>query len=75
MGPSDWLGLILSKRVYNISGSMASRGGEEAVHFNGKKLPVKDSRSYLSLFIGVTHPMAFERINERWEVGVGVLTQ
>ena len=42
------------------------------MHLNWKKLPVKDFRSYLGLFDRVTHPMAFKRIDERWEIGVGV---
>ena len=53
---------------------MTSRGGKKlVVHLNGKKLPLKDFRSYLGLFEGVTPPTAFERINEQWEVGMSVL--
>jgi len=68
----DTIGL-LSKRAYDIAGSMASSGGKKlSVHLNGKKLPVKDFKSYLGLFDGITPPAAFEKVDDRWEVGVGV---
>jgi len=68
----DTIGL-LSKRAYDIAGSMANKEGKKlSVHLNGKKLPVKDFKSYLALFDGITPPAAFEKVNDRWEVGVGV---
>ena len=42
------------------------------MHLTGKKLPIKDFRSYLDLFNGVTPPMALKQIDGRCEVGVGV---
>jgi len=69
---ADTIGL-LSKRAYDIAGSMANKEGKKlSVYLNGKKLPVKDFKSYLGLFDGITPPAAFERIDDRWEVGVGV---
>ena len=68
----DTLGL-LSKRAYDIAGSMAGRGGKKLqVFLNDTKVPVKDFKSYLGLFDGITPPAAFEKIDDRWEVGVGV---
>lgn len=65
----DTVGL-LSKRAYDIAGSMASKEGKKlAVYLNGKKLPVKDFKSYLALFDGITPPAAYEKIGDRWEVG------
>jgi DNA topoisomerase-2 len=68
----DTIGL-LSKRAYDIAGSMSNKEGKKlSVYLNGSKLPVKDFRSYLELFDGISPPAAYERIDERWEVGVGV---
>ena len=64
---------MLSKRAYDIAGTMANKEGKKlSVYLNGSKLPVKDFRSYLGLFDGVTPPAAYEKVDERWEVGVGV---
>eukprot|EP00579_Thalassiosira_antarctica_P002668 CAMPEP_0201875748 /NCGR_PEP_ID=MMETSP0902-20130614/7629_1 /ASSEMBLY_ACC=CAM_ASM_000551 /TAXON_ID=420261 /ORGANISM="Thalassiosira antarctica, Strain CCMP982" /LENGTH=1508 /DNA_ID=CAMNT_0048402857 /DNA_START=105 /DNA_END=4631 /DNA_ORIENTATION=+ len=69
---TDIIGLI-SKRAYDIAGSMANKEGKKlSVYLNGKKLPVKDFKTYLGLFDGITPPAAFERIDDCWEVGVGV---
>ncbi len=63
---------LISKREYDISGSMASREGRRLnVYLNGEKLKVKDFRSYLSLFDGISFPEIYERVGEDWEVGVG----
>ena len=64
---------LFSKRAYDIAGSMANKEGKKlSVYLNGTKVPVKDFKSYLGLFDGITPPAAYERIDERWEVGVGV---
>ena len=58
----DTVGL-LSKRAYDIAGSMANKEGKKlAVYLNGKKLPVKDFKSYLALFDGISPPAAYEKI-------------
>jgi DNA topoisomerase-2 len=68
----DIIGL-LSKRAYDIAGSMANKEGKKLrVFLNGNKVPVRDFKSYLELYDGITPPAAFERIDDRWEVGVGV---
>ena len=67
----DTIGL-LSKRAYDIAGSMGNKEGKKlSVYLNGSKVPVRDFKSYLELFDGITPPAAFERIDDRWEVGVG----
>ena len=67
----DTIGL-LSKRAYDIAGSMANKEGKKlSVYLNGTKVPVKDFKSYLDLFDGITAPSAYEKIGDRWEVGVG----
>jgi len=68
---ADTIGL-LSKRAYDIAGSMANKEGKKlSVYLNGTKVPVKDFKSYLALFDGITPPSAFEKIGDRWEIGVG----
>ena len=75
----DVLGLI-SKRAYDIAGSMStSRGGGEGggggkklnVYLNGDKIKKTDFRSYLSLFDGIPTPAVYEKVSDNWEVGVG----
>jgi len=69
---ADTIGL-LSKRAYDIAGSMANKEGKKlSVYLNGNKVPVKDFKSYLALFDGIAPPSAFEKIGDRWEIGVGV---
>lgn len=66
----DTLGL-LSKRAYDIAGSMSSRPGKKlTVSLNGKKLPIKTFQDYLKMFDGINTPVAYEKVGDRWEVGV-----
>jgi DNA topoisomerase-2 len=66
----DTVGL-LSKRAYDIAGSMANRPGKKlAVTLNGTRVPVKSFQDYLKLFDGINPPCAYEKVGERWEVGV-----
>ena len=62
---------LLSKRAYDIAGSMAGRPGKKlAVTLNGKKLAIKNFQDYLKNFEGINLPVAYEKVGERWEVGV-----
>lgn len=64
---------LLSKRAYDIAGSMANRPGKAlTVTLNGKKLPIKKFENYLKLYKGIEPPVAYEMFDDRWEVGVGV---
>lgn len=64
---------LFSKRAYDIAGAMACRDGKKlAVSLNGNKVPVKKFEQYLSIYKGIDPPSAFEMVNDRWEVGVGV---
>ena len=63
---------LLSKRAYDIAGSMSSRPGKKLiVTLNSKKISVRNFQSYLKLYKGVEPPAAYEK-NERWEVGASV---
>jgi len=67
---NDIVGL-LSKRAYDIAGSMAnSKGKKLAVTLNGKKLPIKSFQDYIKIFKNVNAPCAYEKVDEKWEVGV-----
>lgn len=62
---------LLSKRAYDIAGSMANRGGKKlSVFLNDEKLKIGSFKDYLGLFPGITAPAAYEKVNERWEIGV-----
>uniref|UniRef100_A0A672ZM37 DNA topoisomerase 2 n=1 Tax=Sphaeramia orbicularis TaxID=375764 RepID=A0A672ZM37_9TELE len=62
---------LMTRRAYDIAGS--SKGVR--VFFNGKKLPVKDFRSYVDLYVqdkvdelGEPLKVIHEVVNDRWEV-------
>jgi len=63
---------LISKRAYDIAGSMGMKGGKKlCVYLNNEKIPVKDFKSYLALFDGVEMPTAYENM-DNFEVGVGL---
>eukprot|EP00536_Pseudo-nitzschia_multiseries_P013725 jgi/Psemu1/320513/estExt_fgenesh1_pm.C_6050001 len=67
---------LLSKRVYDIAGSMANSEGKKlAVTLNGKKLPIKSFQDYIKIYKNVNVPCAFEKVDEMWEVGVSLSSQ
>jgi len=64
---------LLSKRAYDIAGSMSSRPGKKlSVTLNGNKIASRNFQSYLKFYKNVEELAAYEKIGERWEVGVGV---
>jgi DNA topoisomerase-2 len=66
---ADAVGL-LSKRAYDIAGSMANSPGKKlSVTLNGEKVDIKNFKEYLDAFDGIDTPIAYEK-NERWEVGI-----
>ena len=67
---NDMVGL-LSRRAYDIAGSMASAKGKSLkVSLNGERLPIKSFKDYVDLYDGIATPAAFAKIGDRWEVGV-----
>eukprot|EP00592_Proboscia_alata_P019197 CAMPEP_0194418490 /NCGR_PEP_ID=MMETSP0176-20130528/17623_1 /TAXON_ID=216777 /ORGANISM="Proboscia alata, Strain PI-D3" /LENGTH=1564 /DNA_ID=CAMNT_0039224989 /DNA_START=235 /DNA_END=4929 /DNA_ORIENTATION=- len=64
---------LLSKRAYDIAGSMAdmAQGKRLNVYLNGKKINVKSFKDYVDLYRGISAPAAFEKVGTRWEIGVG----
>ena len=64
---------LLSRRAYDIAGSMANRPGKKLeVTLNGEKVPVKSFKDYLQLYDGINPPEAYEKVDERWEVGISM---
>jgi DNA topoisomerase-2 len=63
---------LLSKRVYDISGTNTAAGAKLTVHLNGAKIDARNFEKYIGLYQGLEAPCAFERITDRWEIGVGV---
>jgi len=71
----DTVGL-LSKRAYDIAGSMANSAGKKlAVTLNGKKLPIKSFQDYIKTYKDVNAPCAYEKVDDKWEVGVSHSSQ
>jgi DNA topoisomerase-2 len=62
---------LLSKRAYDIAGSMANRPGKKlAVTLNEKKLAIKNFEGYLKIFDGINPPSSYEKVSDRWEIGI-----
>ena len=59
---------LLSKRVYDV----AATTSKIAVYLNGTRVNTVSFEQYIGNCAGLEPPCAFERINERWEVGVAV---
>lgn len=71
----DTVGL-LSKRAYDIAGSMANSAGKKlGVTLNGKKLPIKSFQDYIKIYKNVNTPCAYEKVDDKWEVGVSHSSQ
>jgi DNA topoisomerase-2 len=64
---------LLSKRAYDMAGSLAFIPGKKlSVSLNGTKLKIGKFENYLKLYNGIEAPNAYEVVDNRWEVGVGV---
>ena len=64
---------LLSKRAYDIAGSMANKPGKKlVVTLNKKRLNVKNFQSYLKAYKEFENLSAYEKVGDCWEVGVGV---
>lgn len=55
---------LLSKRAYDMAGTMASSHGKKlSVTLNGKKLQVRSFQEYLKVFRGINPPVAYEKVS------------
>lgn len=63
---------LLSKRVYDIAGTNTASGAKLNVYLNGSRIETKNFEAYMGLYQGIEAPISFERVNDRWEIGVGV---
>ena len=61
---------LLSKRAYDMAGTMGnSKGKKLNVWLNGKKLAVNSFKDYIGTFRDISKPVMFEK-NDKWEVAV-----
>jgi len=64
---------LFCKRAYDVAGGNVSFSGKRLrVVLNGNRLPVNTFQQYLELYDGVSAPVVFQKVNDRWEVGVGI---
>jgi DNA topoisomerase-2 len=63
---------LLSKRVYDIAATNTASGAKLNVALNGAKIDIRNFEQYIQTHRGLEPPVAFERVNDRWEVGVGI---
>jgi len=63
---------LLSKRVYDMAGTVLSTGSKLNVYLNGSKIDARNFEQYIALYDDLQPNIAFERVNDRWEIGVGV---
>jgi DNA topoisomerase-2 len=66
---------LLSKRVYDIAATNTASGSKKSklnVYLNGSRIETKTFERYIDIYDGLESPLAFERISDRWEIGVGV---
>lgn len=55
---------LMSKRAYDIAGTMASSAGKKmTVKLNGEKVPVKSFSDYIKLCDGLAPPVAFDKVS------------
>jgi len=63
---------LLSKRAYDIAAAMSNAHGKKLiVSLNGENLKIKNFKEYIAMYTSLSPPVVLEKINERWEVGVG----
>jgi DNA topoisomerase-2 len=62
---------LLCKRVYDIAGTNSSGSSKISVYLNGERIDVKSLEGYINLFSGLEMPCAFQKVSDRWEIGVG----
>jgi DNA topoisomerase-2 len=64
---------LMCKRVYDIAGCNIAGGAKLNVTLNNEKVDVKKFEDYISLYNSpsLEMPLAFEKVNDRWEIGIG----
>ena len=65
-GVSDDMIELIKKRAYEVA---ACSENALNVYFNGQKLEIKNFEKYIKLFIDDSCKFAYEKVNERWEIG------
>jgi DNA topoisomerase-2 len=63
---------LFTKRVYDIAGTIKANGPRLHVSVNNSRIEAKNFEQYIEQYSGIETPSAFEKVNEHWEIGVGV---
>ena len=58
--------------MFDVSGTNTAKGPKLNVFLNGTKIDARSFETYIGLYDGLETPNAFEKISDRWEIGVGV---
>jgi len=68
-GLTDDMIAIITKRTYDLA---ACTAGQCNVYLNDQKINIRSFEKYIDYFVGSVSqtPRAFERVSDRWEVGV-----
>jgi DNA topoisomerase II len=61
---------IMTKRVYDLCATCTG----VSIHFNGKKLPIKNFEAYVKLYFAEDKEkkVIFENVSDRWQVGIAL---
>jgi DNA topoisomerase-2 len=63
---------LMSKRVYDLAGTNLAGGSKLKVTLNSEPVEITNFESYVGCYDGLEMPAAYTRVNDRWEVGVGI---
>ena len=63
---------LLMKRAYDVAVTNSAPESKLHVYLNGSKIDVRNFEQYISIHKGLEAPVFFERISDRWEIGVGI---
>jgi DNA topoisomerase-2 len=63
---------LLSKRVLDVAGTNNGSGPKLNVFLNGNKIEARTFEQYIGMYRGLEPAVFFEKVSDRWEIGVGV---
>ena len=63
---------LFCKRAYDIAATNTAAGSKLNVYLNGNKIETRNFESYIAIHQGLDSVVGFEKVNDRWEIGVGI---
>ncbi len=63
---------LFCKRAYDIAATNTAAGSKLNVYLNGNKIETRNFESYIAIHQGLDSVIGFEKVNDRWEIGVGI---